>query len=131
MRALIADAEAVHTFLLEMFLTKWGYEVSSTDSGTEAWEILCEENSPRIVILDSDLPGMDGLEICRELRRNQSGDQAHTYILLLSAHAQQSDFQTGMAAGADDYLAKPYDPAELQKRLREACDFVQSSAQVA
>lgn len=131
MRVLIADTEAVHTFLLEMFLTKWGYEVSSTDNGAKAWEILRGKDRPRIVILDSDLPGMNGLEICRELRRTEQSRDEHTYILLLTARAQKSDLQKGMAAGADDYLTKPYDPEELQKRLLAACNFIQGSVQVA
>lgn len=129
MRVLIADDETVHTFLLEMFLTKWGYEVVSTDSGTEAWRILCEENSPRIVILDWNLPGMDGVEICQSLRRaERAGGQPPTYVLLLTARTQRSDLKKGMAAGADDYLTKPYEPAELQERLLAACNFIQGSA---
>lgn len=121
-QVLIADDEPHHLFLLEMFLKKWGYEVIGTDSGTEAWQILQRENSPRMIILDWQLPGMDGIEICRGLRRSEV--QPHKYLLLLTARAQKTDMLAGLAAGADDYIAKPYDPEELRGRLFTACQTV-------
>ena len=60
-RVLIADDEPSHLFLLEMFLKKWGYGVISTDSGTEAWQVLQQENSPRLAILDCEMPGTNGM----------------------------------------------------------------------
>lgn len=126
MRILIADDEPTHLFLLEMFLKKWGYEVRSVDSGAEAWRILDGVNSPRMAILDWQLPDLDGVEICRRLR--QSPDRPYTYILLLTARAQQADIRKGLDAGADDYLTKPYDPEELQKRILAARTFLGSAA---
>lgn len=125
MRILIADEEAVHRFLLEKFLKKWGFEVIGTDSGSEAWQILCQDHGPRIAILGWQLPGMDGIEICREMRR--IAERPYTYILMLSARAQQADIQMGLAAGADDYLTKPYSPRELQGRVLAARKAVKSA----
>ena len=125
-RILIADDEPVHLFLLEMFLKKWGYQVICVESGNEAWQILDGEDSPRMAILDWQLPGMDGIEICRAVRRSEK--RAYTYILLLTARAQKADIQMGLAAGANDYLIKPYDPEELRKRVLAACKQLESPA---
>ena len=129
MRILIADDEPVHLFLLEMFLKKWGYTVISVDSGSEAWRILDGEDSPRMAILDWEMPGLDGIEICRAVRRSEK--RPYTYILLLTARAQKADIQKGLAAGADGYLAKPYDPEELRKRLLAACKQLESTVEIA
>ena len=126
MRILIADDESVHLFLLEMFLKKWGYEVVSVDNGREAWQILEGQVKPRMAILDWELPEMDGIEICRAVRR--SAAPPYTYILLLTARAQKADIQKGLAAGADDYLTKPYDPEELRNRLLAACKHLETTA---
>ena len=128
-RILIAEDEPVHLFLLEMFLKKWGYEAISADNGREAWRVLDGEDSPRIAILDWEMPGLDGIEICRAVRR--SGGRPYTYILLLTARAQKADIQKGLAAGADDYLTKPYDPEELRKRLLAGCKQLESTAEFA
>ena len=125
MRMLIADDEPTHLFLLEMFLKKWGYEVLSADNGGEAFRILCVENSPRMAILDWQLPGMNGIEICRTLRRSK--ERSYTYILLLSARAQKADILNGMASGADDYLTKPYHPEDLKEKLLTARKAVESA----
>ena len=128
MRILIADDEPAHLLLLEMFLKKWGYEVISTDSGGEAFQILREGNSPRMAILDWQLPGMNGIEICRALRWSE--ERPSTYILLLSARAQKADILHGMASGADDYLTKPYHPEDLKEKLLAAHKAVESAADI-
>jgi DNA-binding response OmpR family regulator len=120
---LIADGEAAHVFLLEMFLRKWGYEVISTDDGNEAWRIFQRDDCPRMAILEWHLAGMDGIEICRRAKQ-LAGRSKH--ILLLTARAQQKDILLGLSAGADDYMAKPYDPGELRARLATASHTLQS-----
>ena len=129
MRILIADDEPVHLFLLEMFLKKWGYDVISVDNGSEAWRILNGDDSPRMAILDWELPGLNGIEICRAVR--QSEKPPCPYILLLTARAQKADIQKGLAAGANDYLTKPYDPEELRRRLQAACKHLESAVELA
>ena len=115
MKILVADDEPSILFLLTMFLKKWGYEVIAADNGTEAWQVLQQEDAPRLAILDSKMPGIEGVAICREIRKRT--EQPYVYIMLLTAQAQKADIQTGLAAGADDYLTKPFEPEDLRTRL--------------
>ena len=116
MRILIADDDEVSRFKLEALLSKWGYEVISVEDGMLAWEALQQENAPRLTILDWMMPGMDGSEICRQLRQSRKG--AYVYVLLLTSKVGKEDIVAGMEAGADDYLGKPFDAQELKVRLR-------------
>ena len=116
MKILIADDDDVLRHILQATLTKWGYEVTASRNGLEAWEILHGDDAPRLAILDWIMPGMDGIEICRRIRSRPS--EPYIYILLLTAKVRKEDAVAGLDAGADDYLSKPFDPAELQARLR-------------
>ena len=124
MKVLIADDEPMHTFLLEMFLKKWGYEVTSTDNGQEALRLLRGESAPCVAILDWKMPGLEGVEVCRELRK--TSEKSNIFILLLTANAQVVDRQQAMEAGVDDYMTKPYDPEELRQKLGDACRVLES-----
>lgn len=116
MKILIAEDDPVSRRLLEAKLIKWGYEVLVTCDGGEAWTALQEEDAPRLAILDWMMPGMDGVEICRRVR--QALDAPYTYIILLTALHREVDLVTGMEAGADDYITKPFNANELRVRLR-------------
>ena len=116
MKILIADDDDVLLHILQATLTKWGYEVTASRNGLDAWEILHGDDAPRLAILDWIMPGMDGIEICRRIRSRPS--EPYIYIVLLTAKVRKEDAVAGLDAGADDYLSKPFDPAELQARLR-------------
>ena len=116
MKILIADDDPVSCRLLDRLLVKWGYEVIAAHDGTEAWEVLQGENSPRVALLDWMMPGIDGPEICRRVRA-RSG-QAYVYIMLLTANDKVGNLVEGLESGADDYLTKPFHPQELRARLR-------------
>jgi two-component system, cell cycle response regulator len=116
MRVLIADDDDVLRHILEASLTKWGYDVIVARNGIEAWSLLQGNDAPRLAILDWIMPGMDGVEVCREIRRRE--DRTYTYVLLLTAKHRKEDVIAGMEAGADDYISKPFDPQELKVRLR-------------
>src|SRR5262245_14083705 len=116
MKVLVADDEAVSQKLLESTLRRWGYEVLIAGDGVEALRILQQPDSPKLAILDWLMPGMDGVQICREIRRHRN--EPYTYILLLTGKNTRCDVIQGLDAGADDYVIKPYDPQELQVRLR-------------
>ncbi len=116
MRVLIAEDDAVLRRLLEWALMKWGYEVAVAKNGTAAWEMLQVEGAPRLALLDWMMPGMDGVEVCRQARKRLA--QPYTYILLLTAKGEKLDVIEGLESGADDYLTKPFDLEELQARLR-------------
>jgi diguanylate cyclase (GGDEF)-like protein len=116
MRVLIAEDDSVSRRLLEALLAKWGYDVVVAKDGLEAWEILQQEDSPRLAILDWMMPGIDGIQICRQVRKSRR--EAYIYILLLTAKTQRQDLLEGLEAGADDYVTKPFDANELKARLR-------------
>ncbi|MFM1769520.1 MAG: hypothetical protein RJA22_2049 [Verrucomicrobiota bacterium] len=129
MKILIAEDDAVSRRLLEATLTKWGHEVLATPSGDRAWELLQQPGSPLLLVLDWLMPGLDGLELCRRARALPS--HAHAYILLLTSRQSRADLITGLAAGADDYLVKPFDHGELRARLQVGMRVLQLQATLA
>ncbi len=122
MRILVADDDPVTLRRLEKTLVGWGYEVLAARDGLEAWRVLMEPDAPCLAILDWVMPGMDGVEIVRRERQLQR--ERYTYILLLTARTSKADIVTGLKSGADDYLCKPVDLAELEFRLRAGCRVV-------
>lgn len=115
MRILIAEDDPMSGFLLKTTLTNWGHEVITTTDGSQALEVLQSADPPPIAILDWMMPILDGSEICRRLRA--SSEAASIYILMLTAKGDRKDMLDGLAAGADDYLRKPFDAEELRARL--------------
>ncbi|UFS69965.1 diguanylate cyclase [Geomonas sp. RF6] len=116
MKILIAEDEPAFRRLLTDVLIKWGYEVVVTKDGAEAWHILNSDDAPKLAILDWMMPGIDGPELCRRIRRRAHG--VYTYVMLLTSQQGDKDLVTGMEAGADDYLTKPFRVSELRVRLR-------------
>jgi two-component system, cell cycle response regulator len=116
MKVLIADDDDVLRHILQTQLTKWGYEVVEARNGLEAWRLLHGNDAPKLAVLDWIMPGMDGVEVCKEIRKRE--DHPYIYLLLLTAKHKKEDVIAGMEAGADDYIAKPFDPNELKVRLR-------------
>lgn len=116
MKVLIADDDPVSRHLLERLLERWGYEVIVAQDGDEAAQILASPESPKLAVLDWIMPELDGLQLCRRIRRGKS--EPYTYILMCTVKNRQQDIVAGLEAGADDYVTKPYDPTELRLRLR-------------
>jgi len=116
MRILIAEDDAVSRRLLERKLAMWGYQVLTCSDGTGAWEVLQGEDSPNLAVLNWMMPGMDGVQICREVRKLKR--TKYIYIILLTARDQKEDIVEGIEAGADDYVTKPFNPHELNVRVR-------------
>jgi phosphoserine phosphatase RsbU/P len=115
-KIVIADDDSIPRRLLHAALVKAGHEVVSTCDGAEAWQVLQRVDAPRLAILDWLMPGLDGVEICRRVRQRDAAP--YTYLILLTSKDRKEDLITGLEAGADDYLTKPFDPQELQVRLR-------------
>lgn len=115
MRILIAEDNSTSRKILAAMLKKWGHEPTVTEDGIAAWEALQDPDAPRLVLLDWDMPGMDGVDVCRRLRQNDSQNPA--YVILLTGRGEKGDIVKGLEAGANDYLSKPYDQQELQARI--------------
>ena len=116
MKILVAEDQTISRHILEASLRKWGYEVKGVENGTRAWEILQGEEAPQLAILDWLMPGMDGIEICRQIRLRPQTQPV--YIILLSARSGREDKIHGLQAGADDYITKPFDRDELRARVQ-------------
>jgi two-component system cell cycle response regulator len=113
---LIADSNLVFQSVLHRMLTGWGYDVLVARDGLEAYSLLQAEAGPRMAILDSRLPGMNAVEICRRVRAlNQLN---YPYLLLLTESGPMEDLVAAMDAGADDYVTRPFHSQEFRARLR-------------
>ncbi|MEW6141004.1 MAG: diguanylate cyclase [Thermodesulfobacteriota bacterium] len=123
MKVLVADDNQFFRRLLEVNLTKWGHQVVPCSNGTEAWKILSRQDCPQLAILDWEMPGMEGVELCQELRKLV--DRPYVYVFLLTAKTRREDVLKGLDSGADDYITKPFDPLELQVRIRTATRIIQ------
>lgn len=115
MKILIAEDDLVSSRVMCITLQKWGYELVVTDNGIGALAALQAEDAPHIAILDWMMPGLDGVEVCRRVR--QTTRPVPTYIILLTAKSGKDDIVTGIEAGANDYLTKPFDRDELRVRV--------------
>lgn len=115
MRILIVEDEKVTRLRLEKTLSQWGFEVESCTDGETAWKRLCEPDPPRLCILDWFMPGMEGTELCRRIRKTFP-DQCFYFILLTARQGVDSIIE-GLNAGADDYMIKPFAERELRSRI--------------
>ena len=123
MKVLISEDDPVSSRVLSTTLIKWGHEVTVTSNGLEAWDVLQGDDPPPLAILDWMMPDMDGLEVCRRVRREIR--HAPTYIILLTARSRKEDVVEGLEAGADDFIAKPFDRHELRVRLQAGARIVE------
>jgi len=118
MHVLIADDDPVYRSLLRSLLERWKCDVTVTGDGREAWERICSDDSIDLVLLDWMMPEMDGYEVCRCIRH--SNDRQGLYILMLTGTRLREEIVKVVVAGADDYLIKPFEPQDLQIRIRAA-----------
>lgn len=116
MKALIVDDENLSRKTISLYMQKLGYTVLQAKDGQEALEIWREE-SPKIVLTDWNMPKMDGAELCRRIR---SEDSDYTYLIIITARERTEDLVSGFHAGADDYLTKPVVRDELVARIKAA-----------
>jgi len=115
MKILLADDEPIARTMLEHWLTGWAYDVVSAKDGRAALEVLQTVPEVRLAVLDWVMPGLDGVDICKQVR--QSRQTPYVYVILLTARDDKHDISRGLEAGADDYLIKPCNPFELRVRL--------------
>jgi diguanylate cyclase (GGDEF)-like protein len=115
-KVLTAEDDRVSQLSLRRALEAWGYQVVPACNGAEAWRILQAPDAPFLAIINWVMPGMDGIDICRQLRANV--DMPYRYIIMLSAKREKNDIVKAMQAGADDFVSKPFHLEELRVRLR-------------
>lgn len=115
MRILIAEDDPIARHVTRVALDKWGFEVLEAEDGEQAWALLQAENPPAISILDWQMPGMDGVELCKKIRNTLV--MQSMYIIMLTSKGEKENLIEGLESGADDYLIKPFDPGQLRARL--------------
>lgn len=118
MRVLIADDDLASRTLLASLLQTDGYDVKAVSDGAAAWEVLRHAGAPGLAVLDWEMPELSGPEVCRRVR--SLGGATSPYLLLLTTRGATDEAIEGLASGADDYLTRPLDPAELRARLQVA-----------
>ncbi len=128
MRILIAEDDLTSRAMLSAVLKKGGNEVIETVNGKEALAELQKPDYPKLVILDFVMPEMDGLEVIRHVRAQKY--IRPPYIIMLTSKGEKSDIITGLDAGADDYLTKPFDVGELSARIEVGKRLVNLQAQL-
>ncbi|HYS27177.1 MAG TPA: diguanylate cyclase [Vicinamibacterales bacterium] len=115
MRTLVADDDLIITTILSNALSRNGMQVTVAHDGDVAWQALNSVQPPALAILDWMMPNLDGLELCRRIRSTPR--LASMYVILVTARDSREDLVAGLEAGADDYMAKPINIAELQARI--------------
>src|SRR5882724_12795963 len=115
MRILIVDDDDLALEMLRHTLVRAGYDVETAPNGRAALEIL-RQGRTRLVISDWEMPEMTGIELCEEIRRGEL--DGYVYVILLTSHTESDSIVAGMSAGADDFVAKPFNSAELLVRIR-------------
>ena len=123
MRILIAEDDFTSRAMLTAVLKKSGHEVVETVNGGEAWDKLQAPDAPLLVILDWMMPVMNGPEVVRRVRALQT--DRPPYVIMLTTRGEKADIVAGLDAGANDYLAKPFDPGELRARVEVGCRMIE------
>ena len=115
MRILVADDSGVSRHVICAFLREWGHDVVLAKDGAEALEVLRSDTGISLALVDWMMPGLDGIEVCRQLRAIP--DRAYTYMISVTSRDGKQDLVRALEAGFDDFLTKPVQPAELNARL--------------
>ncbi len=115
MRILIAEDHPHLGLLLREQVRPWGYEAVLVHDGLTALEAMCAADAPRLALVDWLIPGMDGIEVCRRIRADAA--DSYAYLILMTGQGGRQQMLEGLEAGADEFLTKPVEPAELRARL--------------
>ncbi|HVM91683.1 MAG TPA: diguanylate cyclase [Terriglobales bacterium] len=116
MQVLVVDDSAVYRKLIGGYLKSWGFDAVMAETATEAARILGTPGAPKLVLLDWVLPDIEGIELCQRIRSAGSSGE-YVYIIVLTGKDARQDMLDALQAGADDYIRKPFDEAELKARL--------------
>lgn len=128
-RILIAEDDFSSRTLLAAVLKKVGHEVTATVNGAEAWQVLQQPDAPALAILDWMMPELQGPDLVRRVRALPTNRPP--YLILLTTKREKADIIAGLDAGANDYLAKPFDPGELHARVEVGRRLIEVQAALA
>jgi len=116
MKLLIADDDLTSRTILAAVTRKWGYESIAVADGELAWQVLQESDAPLLLLIDWEMPELDGLGLCQRIRQQDGINPP--FIILLTSRSETDDVVAGLEAGANDYIVKPFANAELKARLK-------------
>jgi two-component system cell cycle response regulator len=116
MKILIAEDNLTSRMILVAIVSEWGYEPLPVEDGAQALSILQADDAPRLLLLDWEMPKINGLALCKKIREEDTSNPP--YIILLTGRSDTDDIVTGLKVGANDYISKPFDNAELKARLQ-------------
>lgn len=122
MDIIVADDEPVTRLLLEESLSSWGYHVHAVDNGEQVLALLKEKPDLQLLLIDWSMPGLNGIELCRQIKANTS---LVKYVVMLTGKSGTDCLVQAMEAGADDFLTKPFIPEELKVRIRAGCRIIE------
>lgn len=123
MSVLIADDDPPTRILLRAAITQWGYQVIEAKDGLEAWEVMQSPDAPELLILDWIMPQLDGVALCQKIKKELT---IHPFIILLTQLTGATNVLKGLDAGADEFLSKPFNMAELRSRLSIGARMIQN-----
>jgi len=127
MNVLVADDDVISRKILSASLARFGHTVTVASDGTSAWARLSDAAPPELAIIDWQMPGLDGPEICRKLRALRSAP--YTYVILVTSNGSPHLAAEGLEAGADDFITKPFELEELRARVRAGQRIVELQAE--
>jgi diguanylate cyclase (GGDEF)-like protein len=128
-RVLVADDDVTSRRILEAILKKWGLEPTVVSDGLAAHAALVQPDAPALALLDWNMPGLEGPQVCRLIRRRETSNPP--YVILLTARGEKGDIVKGLDAGANDYVSKPYDSEELRARIGVGTRMLELQADLA
>ena len=126
MKILIAEDNITQQLMLKSTFAELGYDPVVTGDGRTACEIMLKPDAPKLAIIDWMLPGMEGVEVCRKIRKAKF--YAPPYLIILTSRDEMEDIVKGLESGANDYMVKPYNVRELQVRIGVGRRFVELQA---
>lgn len=122
MHVLIADDDPVYRELMSDLMGQWGFDLTVVENGREALKAVEAGPPPSVAVLDWMMPELDGFEACRRLKEGRASD---IHVVMVTGSVARQDMIKVLVAGADDYLVKPFQPIDLQMRMRTAKTIVE------
>jgi diguanylate cyclase (GGDEF)-like protein len=119
LKVLIADDDLTSREILVSVMSKWGFNPIAVEDGLKVLEVMSQPDAPQLLMLDWEMPGLDGLSLAQHLTANDSNPEP-PYVIMLTSRDAQKDIVTGLSAGANDYITKPFETEILRARVNVA-----------